>query len=442
MSEPSDNTNDRLEHLLRQWGRDRADDEVQLPPAPDPADEPAEKIEAGPPMPLTVQPVGPPELSSESADESASQAPPAPPAGGEVLAPAVAPPRWRALRIASAMAAGMLIAAGVFLGMLHSGAVEWNVGRAVAGADSAAQPQPEPEPSAEVEAPSLPPATPADTEAELASLQRQLEQARQQARQAATRLESQRDLYEQQLAAVSGPESAAAAPAEASAGRQLDEALSDAREARRRLTVTQGQLAEARKEIEELRQSVSETSTSHARQRQQLAGELAEAEKEADRLRALLARETGELRRLHEQALADVRQARRQVGRLETLLAIRSADTQRAYLNALAPGASGLARRQLAARSANLTARLPAVREQVRSQPALELMDRLEVALLKLEFLDPDREAGRRAFREFLREQSFPEAIDEQLATGTLASDARQWLVEARMILAGAERAA
>jgi DNA repair exonuclease SbcCD ATPase subunit len=338
------------------------------------------------------------------------------------------------------MAAGMLIAAGVFLGMLHSGAVEWNVGRAVAGADSAAQP--EPEPSAEVEAPSLPPATPADTEAELASLQRQLEQARQQARQAATRLESQRDLYEQQLAAVSGPEPAAAAPAEASAGRQLDEALSDAREARRRLTVTQGQLAEARKEIEELRQSVSETSTSHARQRQQLAGELAEAEKEADRLRALLARETGELRRLHEQALADVRQARRQVGRLETLLAIRSADTQRAYLNALAPGASGLARRQLAARSANLTARLPAVREQVRSQPALELMDRLEVALLKLEFLDPDREAGRRAFREFLREQSFPEAIDEQLATGTLASDARQWLVEARMILAGAERAA
>jgi hypothetical protein len=140
------------------------------------------------------------------------------------------------------------------------------------------------------------------------------------------------------------------------------------------------------------------------------------------------------------QTQVDLRLARDELGTLQADREKLLADLQRVYLAGEATPTKGspLALRQAALRRNKLLDRLAAIRATDSAASAGELLDRLEAVLTKLDLLDRSDPAASAAFAALLAKGRFVEQIDTALAAA-VPSDMRTWLLEARLILMGAD---
>jgi len=112
---------------------------------------------------------------------------------------------------------------------------------------------------------------------------------------------------------------------------------------------------------------------------------------------------------------------------------------QRRYLALAGQGHSGLAARQVAARQADLLVRLRAVRAGTNNEGTRRLLARLEVALTRLDMMDPSSAAAAEGLARMVREGGFAKRIDAALSALGESEAVMAWLLEARLILTGGD---
>jgi hypothetical protein len=181
-----------------------------------------------------------------------------------------------------------------------------------------------------------------------------------------------------------------------------------------------------------------------------ISGKLTAARAEADEARkqaeaARRGRDAGDdevarLRRMHGEALAAARDARRELAALKTKHEALLGDLQRLYLAAAAGGEVDLAARQAAARRARLAARCAEVRAAARTPSSRRVLEQLEVAFTRLDLLDAADAAEASAFASLVRGGALASRIDGLLAAADEPPQVRSLLLEAKLILWGADR--
>ncbi len=188
--------------------------------------------------------------------------------------------------------------------------------------------------------------------------------------------------------------------------------------------------------------------------------ELADARKRYDELvgkrdvtRIKLAASVSELDRvgkMYRRTLADSLKAQADLAVLKVRRQIVMGEFQRVYL-AAAAAAGGMEQperwaslhlRQSAARGVQLLGRCAEIRPSVQATSTGRLMDRLEVVLTRLNLLNPADPVEAKAFAALVRRGGLVKEIDVALAEGRQRADVRTWLLEARLILEGAENVA
>jgi chromosome segregation ATPase len=168
-----------------------------------------------------------------------------------------------------------------------------------------------------------------------------------------------------------------------------------------------------------------------------------EARKQADKARRSRDADDDEaarLRRMHDEALAAARDARRQLAALKTKHEALLGDLQRLYVAAAAGGEVDLAARQAAARRARIAARCAEARAAARTPLSRRLLEQLEVAFTRLDLLDAADAAEASAFASLVRRGALASRIDGLLAAADEAPQVRSLLLEAKLILWGADR--
>lgn len=262
----------------------------------------------------------------------------------------------------------------------------------------------------------------------------------------------------------------------AEAQTKLAAMLKDDKAAAARLAQLEGQfqarqkeLADAKGRHDALKLTLDEKQAELAKAAKALAGldqsktSLAAALKKADRLekdladhRTRLAAANSEITRATNsslRALADRKKAEAELAQLQARQEAVLATYQRTYLAAdlAAPAAAparammeseqtGLSARQAAARRNQLLRRHAELRPALRTEPAKALFETLEVLLTRLELLDPDDPVAGESFRALIRQSGLAGRIDELLAAPDEPPQVRSWLMEARLILTGADR--
>lgn len=98
--------------------------------------------------------------------------------------------------------------------------------------------------------------------------------------------------------------------------------------------------------------------------------------------------------------------------------------------------------RQDAVKRCNLLDRCSDLRKTGATDASKNLMDKLEVALLRLSMLDASDTAAAASFGNLVREKDLVRQIDLTLASGGEGAKMRAWLVEVRCVLMGADRVA
>lgn len=196
----------------------------------------------------------------------------------------------------------------------------------------------------------------------------------------------------------------------------------------KRLADLQEQIVALKKDLQ---QRVDTATTQHTQDRQRIVD---------------LQREVDNIRKMHTEALAAQRQAESELVRLKTLSQGQLADTQLAYfssaLQAVKGGDEGqitLAVRQEAVRLNKLLPRCPKIRPLANPQ-TLDLLDRLEASLQRLDVMDLSDAAAVRSFRKTIVDADLISKIDAGLVAQNQPASVRLWLTEARMVLAGAQR--
>ena len=172
------------------------------------------------------------------------------------------------------------------------------------------------------------------------------------------------------------------------------------------------------------------------------AAELPKAKARASDLSARLAAAGEELtrtRKQHEAAAKALAEAQRRGEQDRARHASDFAVVQRAYLSAVPGQAVSLASRKAAAVSRRLSARAGEILPEVRGDTARTLVHRLEVCLIRLELLDSQRIGASEAFAKLIAHTEPVRQIDEVLAAGEEPPAVRAWLLEARLVLAGAD---
>ena len=106
---------------------------------------------------------------------------------------------------------------------------------------------------------------------------------------------------------------------------------------------------------------------------------------------------------------------------------------------AAAPG-DGLLTRQLTARRNQMLLRHAHLRPSLQTQAAKDLFETLEVLLIRLDVLAAQDARAAESFAALVRQSKLPERIDEVLAAAAESPEVRSWLMEARLILTGADR--
>ena len=200
---------------------------------------------------------------------------------------------------------------------------------------------------------------------------------------------------------------------------------------------------QARKDAEaRARTAAAEVKTVQAK----LAAATADRDKVRDDLKAWPARlaaaaaEASRVRKMHDDAMAANKKAQEQLVALRAARKAMLADLQRAYL-ALGPNEpDSLAVRQAAAERAKMLPRLAGVCSTVQDEPKRRLIDSLEVVFTRLSMLNANDAEAAGTFVRLVKGGGLAERIDEALAAGVASAEARMWLLEANMILAGVDR--
>jgi len=156
-----------------------------------------------------------------------------------------------------------------------------------------------------------------------------------------------------------------------------------------------------------------------------------------------LTRRQGEIEKEYAAATKALAEANEKLGR--DLLAARRrneqmrAEFRRVYLSAGAPGQTGLAAHKTTARRMRLLERGAALRKQCADEDIKAVLDRIDVALTRLDMLDVNDAAAVRRFARAVQAAALTTRIDELLALGPTQPGLKAYLREARMILAGAD---
>jgi chromosome segregation protein len=198
---------------------------------------------------------------------------------------------------------------------------------------------------------------------------------------------------------------------------------------------------EARRAVEKLRGQLQMVQAEKSRLIEESGAATAARREDAAKLKRmqLLEEETARLRQLHDQAVASEQRAREELRAGRAAQAAALATARRAYLQALAgEGVGGVEAMQIAARKRRMLERCAEVAGRMRSGKAHEAMALVEEALTRLELVDTANLSECRRFVEMIREKRLAERIDEALTYVELET-VRVWLVEASLILAGAD---
>ena len=266
------------------------------------------------------------------------------------------------------------------------------------------------------------PPTP-ETQAQIERLTRQLADTQLQADQAREDLAvAGKRLRQLQTASASQPaEQAAAVTAEIA---RLKEAMVDANDA----------LARERAKVADLDAAVTGLRP-RADRGDKLAKDLAQAGSkltEANEQINALSSQRRQLVETEKKLGEDLAELRRQTSTL-------MADCQRVYVSVSSGEQSGWRGRKLAVKHNRLIERAAGLRATVHEESMRQLIDRAEVLLTRLEMLDT-RDAGAvNAFTAMVESSKIGERIDLALAGSRLDAPARMWLLEARLVLTGAD---
>jgi len=148
------------------------------------------------------------------------------------------------------------------------------------------------------------------------------------------------------------------------------------------------------------------------------------------------------LQKLHDEALASKRQLEDELVKLRARQSAFWQNAMFAYVSASSEGdGEGLADWQAASRHNRLSARCAELRPSVPSISAQQLMDRLEVVLLRLEMLDPYNLASMQSFGRLIRGHDLAGQIDDALSPGMVGAPVRRWFFEVKLVLMGVESA-
>ena len=170
-------------------------------------------------------------------------------------------------------------------------------------------------------------------------------------------------------------------------------------------------------------------------ERDRARGDLEASSKVAGRLKGRidqLARRQAEMKTEYDAAARALAAAKRQNELIR-------AQFQRLYLAAGAPGQTGLAARQTTVRRMRLIERGAALRRQCGDEGVKALLDRIDVALTRLDILETGNPAAVSRFTAAVGASALAVRIDEALAMDTRQPGLKAWLAETRMILAGAD---
>jgi chromosome segregation ATPase len=186
----------------------------------------------------------------------------------------------------------------------------------------------------------------------------------------------------------------------------LQKALARAAEATRATTLLSAQAEELKELSQKLGAALAE--------RDGLQQQLTDANRKVESYRGTLAGETGSLRKLYDQA-----------------------EAQRVQLAAELDAIKG---RQAAVRRAKLLESLPALRRELKADSLRLLVDRCEALLLRLEMMDADQLSAE-SLAKMVETSGVLGQIDGVLAGYAGGPELRDWLLQARLILAGVDRA-
>jgi hypothetical protein len=150
--------------------------------------------------------------------------------------------------------------------------------------------------------------------------------------------------------------------------------------------------------------------------------------------------EIGHLQKLHRDALAELSDARGRIAALEARPAAMWAAFSRAYLAATAPDETGLRALQVSVNRSRLLERCDELRKAVRDQSTRELLDRAEVVLTRLVMMDPAAPGAMDSFASLVRQSGIMADLDQALGAQAVPTAVWGWLMEARVILGGADR--
>lgn len=202
------------------------------------------------------------------------------------------------------------------------------------------------------------------------------------------------------------------------------------------------QEVERAKAVAQQRDELAEQLRQLRHEQQNSAIALAEAQKQVERLRETLVAsqaDVTQLERASTEAMENQRRLRAEMesmrARQETLLARLAG----AYLG-VEPGLAGLTVRQQAAQKARLLQRLAEVRPAVREASTRQLLARVEVVLTQLQMLDGARPAAAADFANLLRRGDVVGQLTHAVLAQTEPPLVLDWLLEARLVLTGAER--
>lgn len=279
-------------------------------------------------------------------------------------------------------------------------------------------------------------------EAELARTKADLQNAREESARLRDQLAADKINYNSELATLTNRISRLK--------RESDEALKNVNSQLADLTVRQDEASALLKQKESLLKQASEkldlagkNLTARDKQFRKLLGDFKQAEAKVSAAVSELTRRD----RAYQKALADKRKVETELLAMKVRHEVLRSNFQRAYLFAAASSGGAeapdrridLPLRRSALRGARLPARYVEIRPSVHHLSTGRLMDRLEVVLTRLKLLDPLSASEAMAFAALIKNSNLINDIDEALVKSHEGANVRAWLLEARLILAGAE---
>lgn len=143
------------------------------------------------------------------------------------------------------------------------------------------------------------------------------------------------------------------------------------------------------------------------------------------------------VQKLYEDALGEANRTQAKLAALKSKPVIEWNSFRTAYLAAAAPGQTGLRALQIAVGRTRMLPRCAELRKTARTMQTRRLLDQLEVVLTRLVMLAIGDFEGKNSFMAMLRNGKYLERIDEALESASLPPATRGWLIEAKLVLGG-----